>query len=111
MCIRDRSWAEASGVLAESHVRLSSGRRQQSHTWSGWQVPVLVDPEGALPVSYTHLDVYKRQVRQIAGSANIDGGPLMHLMTGNLSYQIEHHLFPDMPSTRYAEVALSLIHI
>jgi len=44
-------------------------------------------------------------VRQIAGSANIDGGPLMHLMTGNLSYQIEHHLFPDMPSNRYAEVA------
>ncbi|HQD61014.1 MAG TPA: hypothetical protein PLS37_07315 [Propioniciclava tarda] len=46
--VRVASWAEASGVLAESHVRLSSGRRQQSHTWSGWQVPVLVDPEGAL---------------------------------------------------------------
>ena len=27
-------------------------------------------------------------------------------MTGNLSYQIEHHLFPDLPSSRYAEVAL-----
>ena len=26
-------------------------------------------------------------------------------MTGNLSHQIEHHLFPDMPSNRYAEVA------
>ena len=44
-------------------------------------------------------------VRQIVGSANIDGGPLMHLMTGNLSHQIEHHLFPMMPSNRYAEVA------
>jgi linoleoyl-CoA desaturase len=44
-------------------------------------------------------------VRQLLGSANIDGGPLMHLMTGNLSYQIEHHLFPDLPSNRYAEVA------
>ncbi len=30
---------------------------------------------------------------------------LMHIMTGNLSHQIEHHLFPDMPSNRYAEVA------
>ncbi|HET7531693.1 MAG TPA: fatty acid desaturase, partial [Nocardioidaceae bacterium] len=30
---------------------------------------------------------------------------LMHLMTGNLSHQIEHHLFPDLPSNRYAEVA------
>ena len=29
----------------------------------------------------------------------------MHLMTGNLSFQIEHHLFPDLPSNRYAEIA------
>jgi linoleoyl-CoA desaturase len=26
-------------------------------------------------------------------------------MTGNLSHQIEHHLFPDLPSNRYAEIA------
>ena len=39
------------------------------------------------------------------GSANIHGSKLMHLMTGNLSHQIEHHLFPDMPSNRYAEIA------
>ena len=26
-------------------------------------------------------------------------------MTGNLRLQIEHHLFPDLPSNRYAEVA------
>jgi linoleoyl-CoA desaturase len=26
-------------------------------------------------------------------------------MSGNLSHQIEHHLFPDMPSNRYPEVA------
>lgn len=39
------------------------------------------------------------------GSANISGSPLMHFMTGNLSHQIEHHLFPDLPSDRYAEVA------
>ncbi len=44
-------------------------------------------------------------VRQMLGSANITGGPAMHMMTGNLSYQIEHHLFPDLPSNRYAEVA------
>ncbi|POM26639.1 Stearoyl-CoA 9-desaturase [Actinomadura rubteroloni] len=44
-------------------------------------------------------------VRQILGSANISGGKLFHLMTGNLSHQIEHHLFPDMPSNRYAEIA------
>ena len=26
-------------------------------------------------------------------------------MSGNLSFQIEHHLFPDVPSSRYAEIA------
>jgi fatty acid desaturase len=44
-------------------------------------------------------------VRQLLGAANIDGGPLFHLLTGNLSFQVEHHLFPDMPSSRYAEIA------
>ncbi|PWI04770.1 acyl-CoA desaturase [Streptomyces sp. NWU339] len=44
-------------------------------------------------------------VRQALGSANIDGGPLLHILTGNLSHQIEHHLFPDLPSNRYAEIA------
>ena len=39
------------------------------------------------------------------GSANLSGGKLFHLMTGNLSHQIEHHLFPDVPSNRYAEIA------
>jgi NADPH-dependent stearoyl-CoA 9-desaturase len=44
-------------------------------------------------------------VRQLLGSSNIDGGPLFHLLAGNLSFQVEHHLFPDMPSSRYAEIA------
>jgi len=44
-------------------------------------------------------------VRQLAGAANIEGGPMFHVASGNLSYQVEHHLFPDMPSTRYAEIA------
>jgi fatty acid desaturase len=44
-------------------------------------------------------------VRQLLGSANIDGGSLFHLMAGNLSFQVEHHLYPDMPSSRYVEVA------
>jgi NADPH-dependent stearoyl-CoA 9-desaturase len=44
-------------------------------------------------------------VRQLLGAANIEGGPLFHFLCGNLSFQVEHHLFPDMPSNRYAEVA------
>ena len=26
-------------------------------------------------------------------------------MTGHLSHQIEHHLFPDLPAARYPEIA------
>ncbi|MFI7218036.1 fatty acid desaturase family protein [Micromonospora maritima] len=44
-------------------------------------------------------------LRQMLGSANISGPRLLHLMTGNLSFQIEHHLFPDLPSNRYQEIA------
>ena len=44
-------------------------------------------------------------VRQLVGAANIEGGPMFHVASGNLGYQVEHHLFPDMPSTRYAEIA------
>jgi len=44
-------------------------------------------------------------LRQMLGSGNITGSKVMHFMTGNLSFQIEHHLFPDLPSNRYAEIA------
>jgi fatty acid desaturase len=44
-------------------------------------------------------------IRQISGSSNLEGGRWFHIMTGHLSHQIEHHLFPDMPAHRYPEVA------
>jgi NADPH-dependent stearoyl-CoA 9-desaturase len=44
-------------------------------------------------------------VRQLLGAVNIEGSPLFHVISGNLGYQVEHHLYPDMPSTRYAEIA------
>jgi NADPH-dependent stearoyl-CoA 9-desaturase len=43
--------------------------------------------------------------RQLLGSANITGSKLFHILTGNLSHQIEHHLFPDIPARRYPEIA------
>jgi fatty acid desaturase len=45
-------------------------------------------------------------LRQMLGSANFNAGPLMAFMSGNLCYQIEHHMFPDLPSNRYAEIAV-----
>jgi linoleoyl-CoA desaturase len=44
-------------------------------------------------------------VRQLIGAANIDGSDLFHFMSGNLSFQVEHHLYPDMPSSRYKQIA------
>jgi fatty acid desaturase len=43
--------------------------------------------------------------RQVLGSANLTGGKLFHILSGNLSFQIEHHLFPDIPAHRHAEIA------
>jgi fatty acid desaturase len=65
-------------------------------------------PEGAEVFTEDQLEGETRgewYVRQLLGSCNIDGNKLLHLMSGNLSYQIEHHLFPDLPSNRYAEIA------
>ncbi|MEV5704743.1 acyl-CoA desaturase [Actinoallomurus sp. NPDC052274] len=65
-------------------------------------------PEGAETFTEEQLEGETRgewYVRQLLGSCNIDGGRLLHLMSGNLSHQIEHHLFPDIPSNRYAEIA------
>jgi linoleoyl-CoA desaturase len=46
-----------------------------------------------------------RHIRQLLGAANIEGSPLFHVISGNLGYQVEHHIYPDMPSTRYGEIA------
>jgi linoleoyl-CoA desaturase len=43
--------------------------------------------------------------RQMLGSGNISGGRLFHIMSGNLSFQIEHHIFPDIPARRYQQIA------
>ncbi|MFD8098714.1 fatty acid desaturase family protein [Nocardia fluminea] len=66
-------------------------------------------PDGA--EKFTKADIENETkgewyLRQMLGSANITGGPLLHFMSGNLSHQIEHHLFPDLPSNRYAAIAV-----
>ena len=40
------------------------------------------------------------------GAANFKAGPLLAFSSGNLCYQIEHHLFPDLPSNRYGQIAV-----
>ncbi len=65
-------------------------------------------PYGVETFEKTSIDGETRgewYLRQMLGAANISGGPLLHLMTGNLSFQVEHHLYPDLPSNRYKEIA------
>ena len=50
-------------------------------------------------------------LRQLRGSSNLTGGTLMHIMSGNLSHQIEHHMFPDIPGMRYAEMSVKVREI
>ncbi len=63
-----------------------------------------------------HVHTYSKQevenetrgqwyLRQIQGSSNLQGGAWFHLLSGHLSHQIEHHLFPDLPAPRYPEIA------
>jgi fatty acid desaturase len=44
-------------------------------------------------------------LRQMLGSANFDAGPVLAFLSGHLCYQIEHHLFPDLPSNRLPQIA------
>jgi fatty acid desaturase len=66
-------------------------------------------PDGAEKFT---ADVLEREtrgewyLRQMLGSANFNAGRLLAFSSGNLCYQIEHHLFPDLPSNRYAQIAV-----
>jgi len=44
-------------------------------------------------------------LRQMLGSANFDAGRVLAFLSGHLCYQIEHHLFPDLPSNRLPQIA------
>ena len=66
-------------------------------------------PDGAEKFSADVLEHETRgdwYLRQMLGAANFKAGPLLAFSTGNLCYQIEHHLFPDLPSNRYAQIAV-----
>ncbi len=68
-------------------------------------------PDGAEKFTADVLDHESRAewyLRQMLGAANFKAGPLLAFSSGNLCFQIEHHLFPDLPSNRYAEIAVSV---
>jgi linoleoyl-CoA desaturase len=66
-------------------------------------------PDGAEKFAKTDMVGESRgqwYLRQMLGSANFNAGPLLRFMSGNLCLQIEHHLYPDLPSNRLAEISV-----
>ncbi len=66
-------------------------------------------PDGAEKFTKTDMIGESRgrwYLRQMLGSANFEAGPALRFMSGNLCYQIEHHLYPDLASNRLHEVSL-----
>ena len=66
-------------------------------------------PDGAEKFTKTDMVGETRgewYLRQMLGSANFENGPVLRFMSGHLCHQIEHHLFPDLPSNRYYEISL-----
>ncbi|MDT9591553.1 acyl-CoA desaturase [Nocardioides zeae] len=68
-------------------------------------------PDGALHFTEEQIEDETRAewyLRQMLGAANFDGSRTLHILSGSLGYQIEHHLFPDLPSNRYPEIAVEV---
>jgi fatty acid desaturase len=61
-----------------------------------------LQPEDAL----THKGRW--YLSQLDSSVNFKGGRTMSILWGHLNYQVEHHLFPDVPSHHYPDMALEV---
>jgi fatty acid desaturase len=66
-------------------------------------------PDGAEKFDESQLEHETKAewyLRQLLGSANLEGNRFFQVMAGSLGYQIEHHLFPDLPCNRYPEMSV-----
>jgi len=76
-----------------------------------WTYTIIFCGHFTTEVETFHRNVLKNETRahwywrQIRGSSNLAGGFVLNTLSGNLSHQIEHHLFPDVPANRYVEMA------
>jgi fatty acid desaturase len=97
------------GATFSSTVKANALANVIRNVWSNAVIFCGHFPDGA--EKFTRTDMIgetKGQwyLRQMLGSANINAGPVLRFMTGNLCHQIEHHLFPDLPSNRLAEISV-----
>ncbi|WP_323794239.1 acyl-CoA desaturase [Nocardioides sp.] len=100
-----------SGKQWKSTLKANAGANFTRNVWSYLIIFCGHFPDGALHFTEDELEDETRAewyLRQVLGTANFEGGKLLHVMSGNLGYQIEHHLFPDLPSNRYAEISVKV---
>jgi fatty acid desaturase len=100
-----------SGPNALSTMKANAVANLMRNLWSYMIIFCGHFPDGALHFSEEELDDETRAewyLRQMLGSANFQGGRLLHILSGSLGFQIEHHLFPDLPSNRYPEIAVKV---
>ena len=102
-------WPALSGRNWRTTLAANAAASLTRNIWSHSIIMCGHFPEGVEVFEVDELDPTESRsdwyVRQMLGSANISGSPVLHVLAGNLSHQIEHHLFPDLPSNRYAEIA------
>jgi linoleoyl-CoA desaturase len=100
-----------SGPAALSTMKANAVANLMRNLWSYMIIFCGHFPDGALHFTEEELEDETRAewyLRQMLGSANFTGSKLLHIMSGNLGFQIEHHLFPDLPSNRYAEISVKV---
>jgi NADPH-dependent stearoyl-CoA 9-desaturase len=97
------------GATFKSTLKANAVANLIRNVWSNAVIFCGHFPDGA--EKFTKTDMVGESkgqwyLRQMLGSANFNAGPALRFMSGNLSHQIEHHLFPDLPSNRYEEIAV-----
>lgn len=114
---KDYMFFPAIGILSGSALAVLSGNIVANFVRNLWASTVIFCghfPEGVHTFNESECENESKgqwYYRQILGSCNFSGNKLMHIMSGHLSYQTEHHLFPDIPSSRYSEMALEVQEI
>lgn len=109
---KDYAFFPALGMLTGSGLAVFSGNLIANFVRNIWASSVIFCghfPEGSH--TFDEKDCQneskgQRYYRQILGSCNFSGNKFMHIMSGHLSFQVEHHLFPDIPSSRYQEMSI-----
>ncbi|BBX83803.1 fatty acid desaturase family protein [Mycolicibacterium aubagnense] len=97
------------GATFSSTLKANAVANVIRNVWSNAVIFCGHFPDGADKFTKTDMVGESRgqwYLRQMLGSANFNSGPVLRFMSGNLSHQIEHHLFPDLPSNRYAEISI-----